>query len=58
MRACVQRVSEASVSVDGSVTGTCGRGFLVLLGVGPNDDERSEEHTYENNKHRKRGNAG
>ena len=39
MRAVVQRVSEASVSVDGEVTGSCQRGFLVLLGVGPTDDE-------------------
>ncbi len=37
MRAVVQRVSEASVTVDGAVVGTVGRGFLVLLGVGPGD---------------------
>lgn len=39
MRALVQRVSQASVTVEGSVTGSCGRGFLILLGVGPSDDE-------------------
>ena len=37
MRAVLQRVSEASVVVDGSIVGTCGKGFLVLLGVSPTD---------------------
>lgn len=39
MRAVVTRVREASVSVDGSLCGQIGRGFLVLLGVGPEDTE-------------------
>ena len=39
MRAVVQRVSEASVSVGGERVGGCGRGLLVLLGVAAGDDE-------------------
>ena len=37
MRAVVQRVSRASVSVDGSITGAIETGLLVLLGVGHED---------------------
>ncbi|MFN8632627.1 MAG: D-aminoacyl-tRNA deacylase [Chloroflexota bacterium] len=39
MRAVCQRVSRASVTVDGEVVGAIGAGWLVLLGVGPNDDD-------------------
>jgi D-tyrosyl-tRNA(Tyr) deacylase len=37
MRALLQRVSHASVTVDGRITGQIGRGFVVLLGVTHND---------------------
>lgn len=37
MRAVVQRVSRAKVTVDGEVTGEIQRGFLVLLGVAEGD---------------------
>lgn len=39
MKAVVTRVSEASVTIDGSVTGRIAGGFLVLLGVAPCDTE-------------------
>jgi D-tyrosyl-tRNA(Tyr) deacylase len=39
MRAVVQRVSEARVTVDGSITGRIGAGLLVLLGVTRSDTE-------------------
>ena len=39
MRAVVQRVNEASVTVEGKIVGRIGRGFLVLLGVGQGDGD-------------------
>ena len=39
MRAVVTRVAHASVEIAGTVRGAIDRGFLVLLGVGPNDNE-------------------
>ncbi len=39
MRAVVQRVSRAEVSVDGATVGRIGKGYLLLLGVGQNDTE-------------------
>ena len=39
MRAVAQRVSSASVTVDGSVVGRIGSGLLVLVGVGQDDDD-------------------
>ena len=40
MRAVLTRVNSASVTIDGQVVGSIGRGFLILLGVGPNDTEK------------------
>ena len=47
MRALIQRVERASVEVDGSEVGTCSAGYLVLLGVGPNDDENVTRRMWE-----------
>jgi D-tyrosyl-tRNA(Tyr) deacylase len=43
MRAVIQRVSRASVTVDGAVVGAIGRGFLVLLGVTHSDGRAEAE---------------
>jgi D-aminoacyl-tRNA deacylase len=43
MRALLQRVTEARVTVDGSVTGEIGAGLLVLLGVSKLDTETDAE---------------
>ena len=39
MRAVLTRVKSASVTIDNQVVGKIGRGFLILLGVGPEDDD-------------------
>ena len=44
MRAIVQRVSQASVSVDNKIVGSIGEGLLVLLGIGKEDDDQDLEY--------------
>ena len=39
MKAVVTRVKSASVTIEGKVEGAIGQGYLVLLGVGPEDSE-------------------
>ena len=47
MRAVLTRVKSASVSIDGEVVGQIGQGFLILLGVGPEDTEADSRYLAE-----------
>jgi D-tyrosyl-tRNA(Tyr) deacylase len=47
MRAVVQRVSNASVTVEGRVTGSIQKGFLVLLGIEEDDSEKDLDYILE-----------
>lgn len=47
MRAVVQRVTRASVTIDGEVTGSIGAGYLVLLGVGTNDTRAEADRLWD-----------
>ena len=47
MRAILTRVKSASVTIDGEVGGKIFMGFLILLGVGPNDTEKECRHLAE-----------
>lgn len=43
MRAVIQRVSSASVQVDGDIVGACGAGLLIFLGVSVEDNSEDLE---------------
>ena len=43
MKAVIQRVSSASVAVDGALVGSCEKGYLILLGVAKEDSELDAE---------------
>ena len=47
MRAVVQRVTDADVSVDNKITGAIGKGFVVLLGVEEGDSESDADYMAE-----------
>ena len=47
MRAVVQRVTDADVSVDNKITGAIGKGYMVLLGVEEGDSEADAEYMAE-----------
>lgn len=44
MKFVIQRVTEASVTVDGEVVGKIGKGFLVLIGVGHEDTKEQADY--------------
>ena len=43
MKFVIQRVSRASVSVDGAVIGKINKGFLVLIGIGAEDGKKEAD---------------
>lgn len=43
MRAVLTRVKQASVTIEGMQTGAIGQGYLVLLGIGPEDTRETAE---------------
>ena len=47
MRAVVQRVTDADVSVDNKITGSIGKGYVVLLGVEEGDTEADADYMVE-----------
>ena len=47
MRAVVQRVTDADVSVDSKITGKIGKGFVILLGVEDGDSEVDADYLVE-----------
>ena len=46
MRAVLTRVKNASVTIDGSIRGSIGKGFLILLGVHEEDTEAEAMKKY------------
>ena len=47
MRCVIQRVTEASVTVEGEVIGQIGRGFMVLIGVSAEDTDKDIKYMAE-----------
>ena len=44
MRCVIQRVTSASVAIDGEVVGKCGKGYMILIGVSVDDTEKDLEY--------------
>ena len=47
MKVVLQRVSEASVTVDGEITGSINKGYVVLLGIGEGDTKEQVDKMVE-----------
>ena len=47
MKALVQRVTEGSVSIDGEVVGSIGKGLVILFGAGKGDTEKDAKYLAE-----------
>ncbi len=47
MRAVIQRVSKASVSIDGKIVGSINRGMVILLGIKMGDNEDNSKYLAE-----------
>jgi len=47
MRALIQRVTSAKVTIDGAVSGQIGRGYVILLGVGEDDTREVADKLWE-----------
>jgi len=47
LRAVVQRVKKAKVTVDGRVTGSVEHGILLLLGIGQNDQDKDLQYIFD-----------
>lgn len=44
MRCVIQRVTSASVAIDGETVGKCGKGYMILIGVSVDDTEKDLEY--------------
>ena len=47
MKALLQRVTSATVTVDGNIAGQTGQGFLILLGVAGDDSQKDADYLAE-----------
>ena len=50
MRFVIQRVTEASVTIDGEISGKIGKGYLVLIGVADTDTKECRQNDTKNDR--------